>query len=335
MTYNCVACKYISDDYSNYIRHTSTKRHISKNPNTPILEKIEVIENMNTVNKCRYCGMLFAQQAGLSRHKRKCDDKDDIIKENHFLTEKIKLLMEQLIEYKDDKNSFKNIAVVSTKTSSNALSFVMSNYSKAPVIQSFNNFALIQVGNEKRTVADIILHHYKKKDLVIFLSNIAIKEYKKDSPDNQSVWNTDATRSAYILRESRRSDVDGVDNSDNEADEGIWITDKGGIKTAIYIIKPLLDHVKVDIVRYLEESKPKFKNGDTSITLNDMINSQIIINDIESGQLSKEIIKYLSIYFYLDKKSIKLITDKSKLTKNNKIIDKTKLTKNNKIIDKK
>src|SRR5690606_18490816 len=95
-----------------------------------------------------------------------------------------------------------------------------------------------------------------------------VVEYKKENPNDQSIWNSDISRSAYIIRECI--------NKESE-----WSTDKGGHKTSTYVIKPILDYLKTHIKEYITEVNKELQNGDSTL-LNDMLTAQCIINDIDN-----------------------------------------------------
>jgi hypothetical protein len=81
------------------------------------------------------------------------------------------------------------------------------------------------------------LYHFENDTLDKFIGDIIIKQYIKEDPKVQSVWNTDVSRLAYLVRE--------LINNKKE-----WSIDKGGNKVTEYIIKPILDFIKIEIEKY-------------------------------------------------------------------------------------
>lgn len=102
------------------------------------------------------------------------------------------------------------------------------------------------------------------------------------------MWISDISRLSYLICEANINHI------------AEWKTDKGGIKTSDYIIKPILDYLFDDIDRYIEETKMLLIN-DTGNLLNNMFAAKEICNKIDNGELNKDIIKNLASYFHLDK----------------------------------
>lgn len=342
--YNCYNCNYETDRICNLNKHKKTKKHIENvardtkvvegyskvtlnEHNTKVVEdhlgvmpneqnmqstiindnicddgiKNDKDKDMEHKHVCSYCGNIYSYKSGLSNHIKMCGKKEDIINkyENKIKhdSEIIKHLEDKIKLLTDDRISFKNIAeatIETAKVSTNALSFAIKNYKNAPAIQTFSNFKLL-LGNEtKFSVAEIAIHYYNKKELAMYIGNILIKEYKKENPYDQSIHNTDTTRSAYIIREI-------ID------EESEWLADKGAIKTSKYTIKPILDYLKKHLNAYFEESKLLISSDTTNRLFRNMITVQEIISNIDSGLLNKDIIKYISAYFFINKKTIKNI----------------------------
>jgi hypothetical protein len=296
--YKCDPCNYETNRLNDMNKHKLTQKHIDKSN-----EQKELSQNYpnltQKLNKkstfiCEFCSSEFANMPGLSRHRKACSNKTNLIKENNSLKKEIKNLKKQLSETKEDKACFKNMAenaIEATKSSMSALAFVTKHYANAPAIEYFTNFQLLLENNEDYSVAEVAISYKKKKELPIFIGNVLIKEYKKDNPANQSMWNTDPSRSSYMVMES--------------VDETLqWFTDKGGVKASKYAVMPILNHMKTDLNRYVIDSQKLFaeENVDTVELLNNMIAAQTIVNEIDNGDLNKEIIKYVSNYFHLDRK---------------------------------
>jgi hypothetical protein len=320
--YNCEFCNYSVDRKNDMSKHNITNKHIKmrdsqlrensnhvappKSPlkSPPVMNA--VLPQIKTLN-CKYCGTEFSWKQNLSRHHKTCGAKDtdkDTLANKFILLEKKVEKQAEIVEKQAEiiqgyTNSFRTIAENSTeanKASSNALSFVITNLKNAPSIEKFANFGLLMEGNTKYTMAEIAIHYYKKAELPKFIGDKLIKHYKKDNPKNQSMWNTDSNRAAYIIKEL----------SDDESE---WRTDKGGIVTSKYTVAPIFDHINNDLKRFIKESRKLLIENASDDILTNMIHAQSIIMEMESGTLNNKIIKYISNYFHLDKKHVKkLIT---------------------------
>jgi hypothetical protein len=335
MKHVCTICNYDTDRLSNYNKHMSTKKHIHKkeakkgarkeagktlygkigsnmDPNCiRILDtfpnKIDdepiIIDNILPVHhliktsdhKCQYCNEVFKYKTNLIRHiKSRCSEKKDKDTEIETLKKEVDYLKSLL-------DGYKNIAVSATETSKvsvSSMNYVLMNYKDAPAIQIFNNFKILFVGNEKYSMAQIAIHYYDKKGLAKFIGDKLLLEYKKEDPKKQSVWNTDSNRQSYLLRENNGEDCE-------------WNTDKEGVKISEYMVKPALEYIKKDVVKHIADSNTRIINDDEmdkmtrSEVLNNMKDGGELINIINTGELNKDIIKYMSPFLYLNKKEIK------------------------------
>ena len=89
------------------------------------------------------------------------------------------------------------------------VSFIFKYLNNAPVIEKNidykkqlqlnpNNKHLLK--DDEKIVEDI-LSYKRHNTLVKYLGEIIISIYKKDNPNEQSLWNSDSTRKNYLLRE--------------------------------------------------------------------------------------------------------------------------------------
>jgi hypothetical protein len=208
-----------------------------------------------------------------------------------FTEEKVKIL-------ENNNKSFSTIAENNSKTSCSALNFVIKHYSNAPHIQEFNDYQLLLEGNEEHSIAEVVLHKHQRKELVSFIGNVLIKKYKTDNPEDQTMWTSDTVRLAYMIHEL---------TGDNELE---WLTDKGGIKTANYTVKPILLHIKEDVTRLVDENRQtlldleydELNSPKADELRKNILAGSDILQIIAKGELSKEVIKYISSHFSLDRK---------------------------------
>lgn len=71
--YECTYCDYITCKKTDFTRHNITQKHIFNVSNTTINGKNEKIYVCNT------CEKIFKERSGLWRHKKKCDEIDDML----------------------------------------------------------------------------------------------------------------------------------------------------------------------------------------------------------------------------------------------------------------
>ncbi len=312
-TYMCSLCNYDTDRFTDLARHNKTMKHIqkeneSKTKNINVTIKSPQSHPKVTINKCENCEKIFSYKQGLSRHRKTCktDNAAEVAKLKAQIIElENKNLKEQNEYLKKDNIVLQNIAQSATdtsKTSCSALNFVVNNYKNTPCIEKFNDYKLLKHGNEDHSISVIVIHKYNRNELCSFIGDILVTKYKKPNPEEQPVWNSDSERLAYLIRELTK------DNTER------WFTDKGGIKLSSYIVKPILDHIKDELEVYTKVSNDDLiSNENLSIDEQADLRKQImsghkVINIIKNGILDKEIIKYISHYFHLDRKTeIKLI----------------------------
>lgn len=305
MKYNCELCEYSTDDIGNFDKHRKSLKHVKK------LE-----EKVATLLSCNNCGRVFKNASGLWKHKKICGDQEINLKESYekklndreiyiielekdkqSLTEKVQelnkvidILTNENDYHKDLVNSAGSIA----KTSVNALSYVVKNFNNAPAIEKFSKYELLKI-EENYTIREIIIYYQKNDNLSDFVGAVLIDVYKKEDPKDQSIWNTDTSRFAYVVRE--------VINNKNE-----WAVDKGGLKVREYAINPMLNYIKVEMNEYVKEQALELtKPGANIMKIQANINiANSVVSAVENGTLANEIMKFITPSFYLNKtKAIK------------------------------
>lgn len=185
--------------------------------------------------------------------------------------------------------------------------FVLQHYPDAPALQclkdyddSLEDYKMIH--NEECHLLDVLVYHNEKGRLHKYLGDFLKANYKKSDPTKQSIWNSDASRLTYIIKEL-------FDNQDSD-----WYYDKSGIKTKEKIVKPLLDHLKKMVINHIRNLKVELDELDE-------LDEQEELGDIEKadyghkydemdkmvqlqtkidGDLADQIIKYIAPMFYLE-----------------------------------
>lgn len=263
---------------------------------------------------CDYCKSNFSRIDALTRHEKTCNKKNNEItklknelekqKYDYELENKMNLLQIEIDKYKTESEYFKaenayhkqmlNEAGGLVKKSVSALSHIVHNYGSAPTIEMLNIEDMEDLEqNNKKLVEDVISAH-KHKTLDQYLGDSIIKLYKKDNPEDQSVWATDTNRLTYLIKELM------VNKSSN------WIVDKKGIKTKEYLIDPLLEHIKELIISYQKNSMNLSTNV-VEIEYIIEINKRIlkIVDDIDDGNVGNNLLKYISAHLFFNDKLLK------------------------------
>lgn len=294
MKFNCSICSYSTDIYFNYNKHLNTKKHAKnvehqpkcttksqpQTATTPSSNKEKQNEIKNKELICSYCNVVFSRLSSLVRHKEKCTEKENSMhKLKELLKEKdnkIKELEKDIYYLKkiEQDNEYHKDLVLSAgqlaQTSMSAVKYISHNYKNTPAIEKFDNFELQEIDNMK--LGDDMTYYYKEKLLAQEIGDMIVDVYKKDNPHEQALWNTDATRLAYIVRELIN-------------DKPEWNIDKGGIKVAEYCVAPVLEYLKEEMRTYIAELAVKeditFKETDK------MKEANMIIKEIDEGTLHK------------------------------------------------
>lgn len=324
MNYNCEHCNYTTDRKSNYDRHIKSSKHNNRNDSIVLDDTTNIKINndhsqiSNDIKKiyvCEYCKSEFKQSGHLNRHTKICY-KRERLQEQLNAKNKENELLKQLLA------TAGNVA----QTSTSSLNYLIKNFKNAPTLTKLSNYAILYEKNEDEDkdedtnedknennfiedspqdksqdklyfIRDLLFYH-RTNDLYKYLGNFIIKNYKKDNPDDQSIWNSDTSRLTYIIR-------DIINNKQ------AWFTDKKGVRTNNYIIEPLLSYIK-DIMN-------EFIINQSKIITNDMPDDYVKISKelhiaadivicIDNKSLGGDIIRYIAPHFYLNNKdTVKLI----------------------------
>lgn len=297
MQFNCKLCNYETGTKYCYQKHLKTKKH---NEN---INKTKIVNQTNE-HICNFCNNRFTTASSLARHHKSCIQKNQLIhvvsdkdKEIEHLKDEIKHLNDKIDMFQSENRNLKTIVTNAgsiIKTSVSTLSYVMKNYTNAPALEQLIDYDSIQY-NEKDDEFDLmkmIFHHHRKRSLAGYLGDFIVKSYKKNDPSQQALWNSDAVRLNYIVREIINKKTD-------------WTVDKGGIKTTSYIIDPFLEYIRTLLVDFNDDNKLEDFLHDNIIRMKqrmDNLNASAeIIADIKNKVLSEQIIKYIAPHFYLSK----------------------------------
>ncbi len=208
------------------------------------------------------------------------------------------------IDYTDSKN--KEVEYLKTvvngaggviKTSFNALSYITTNYTKAPVMLPITDQSII-TKNDDNFINEVVYSH-TNDSLDTKIGDIIIAHYKKTDPKQQSLWTSDVSRLTYIMRTL-------INNKED------WFIDKKGNGLKTNIIDPILtDYIKPLLLTYIGNQQglvANIKDGDKFEDIfNRMETANLIIKSINESILADNIIKYIASHFYCQK------TDDNKL----------------------
>lgn len=278
---------------------------------------------------CEFCEKLFSSPSNLTRHKKTCPKKIKI--ETYTLSE-IEKRDQEIIrlkeQYQREKEQYQrdlelrekmhqqmhqqrqeeivhlksliNNAGGVIKTSVSALSYVVKNYDKAPALKQIKDFSYLECADsdsnddcgDENDLSQTIIKCHGNKTIVDYLGNIIVQAYKKDDPSKQSIWNSDATRLTYMIREL----------IDKKPD---WLVDKKGVKTTKFIIDPLLEYIRQLMADFIEENRLEnfLHESDWRMRrrMDDLNVAGEICYNIKNKILSEQLLKHIAPHFYLNK----------------------------------
>jgi len=184
--------------------------------------------------------------------------------------------------------------------------YVLNQY-EPPVIQSIDK--VINLDNELTRCINVLGYWNKEKVVHKRLGDIIIKNYKKDDMGQQNIWCSDINRFTYFIRtvlnEENDEETDASEGSDVKE---IWYQDKGGVEVSKYVIKPLLECLDDVLTKWMTNigAFPNVNIAQVIGTIGDIRNS------INTHKLEKQIFKYISSHFSLER--IKINKEKATLT---------------------
>jgi hypothetical protein len=299
-TYFCSECKYASSNHN-------VKRHI-KYVHTDIEPVPTVITVLESKVTCIFCNNFTGLASKLRLHEEKCVEfgtHQAIINYRTKFGEmegRIRELNEQVVYLKDELAKAGSIVQQSMST----IQFICQNYNQAPPLKSLTNFAAIYTdypvdGNANENnikFVEEIISKFRHKTLAGFIGEFIIKNYKCEDSKKQSIWNTDAGRFSYIIRQLV------------ESEEVIWQVDKKGVKTKQFIIDPVLKYIDNEINIYIKSFQPQGCNRQIFLNIkatNDRLafNSKLcdshnIKTEINDGLLHDEVLKIITPKFHIN-----------------------------------
>ena len=317
MKYECKLCSFETDYSSNWCAHKKTNKHVKNEQKTNKCSK-KLRNTPKILHQgeftCKDCGRFFTTKYNLNRHVKSCSNEEI----NKLLEEKdreierlkneniIKELMHKIENYENEKSKDQKIinileknneekqkviegTHVMLKTSVNALSYVITNYKDAPVLEPLIDYSQIE---EKNKFINCVVYNKNEAKLREYLGNFIVIYYKKQDCSQQSLWNSDTVRLTYVIRECVNTNAS-------------WIVDKKGVKMAKQVIDGLLVYVKKILQEHMITLNKKLNDDedetDKTNYLKRMNTCNEIINDINTGNLKDDINKYIAPHFYLNK----------------------------------
>ncbi len=310
----------VQDKLINIQTTADISNSLSKICNALLNQPVNIINNEIINHKCNHCNNSYSKACHLTRHYKTCSQKKqseqkfeseiNILKQKfelEIITSKQKIELEMInskqqiellnkeLEIKNKENEYLRTLVSDAgniiKTSVNATSYIMTNFTTTPALLAITDKSIITKNDE--TFVNQLIYKYNCDNLETHIGDIIIAHYKKTDPKNQPFWNTDVPRLTYIVRML----------TDDKED---WFIDKRGTRIKAKIIDPLLNtYIRPELLEYLTAQQA---NMGTVKNTNEMENifesmktANLIIKLIDESKLANDIIRYIASFFYFQK----------------------------------
>ena len=249
----------------------------NKQPNVPL-------SDMNDQNIHQNYYNLFSNMFG---HMVKVNNN-----QTEILTDVVGALKSTVATNLSISKSSTDMAKSTSDMAISTFNYVLSNYITSPVLRTLDDYSIIKNHLSDDKFVELLIFNYNHNSLISYLGDFIIKQYKKDDPHDQSLWNSDTTRLTYIKREELKNK------------ENTWIRDKHGKNTIKCIVTPLLEYIKPLVTSYWTRKNEYIRNNNTGYcSMDNEIAYQTVAFKIEellrNDNLKDNIIKYMAPYFYL------------------------------------
>lgn len=305
--YKCSLCNYLTNDRCSWYSHKKSKKH-KHNENISELEsKMKHNNSTSTeiLNKSHEVELLRERLKAAESEKNMIREQltetkkqfENTGKEYEKRIEEIKEHLETLKFENQFQKQLINSAGGIIKKSMNTLSYLLLNYRNAPHITELSDYSILSKNTDD--LIKSMTFYYNKNRLDKYIGDFIIKHYKKQEPEQQSLWSSDTDRLNYFICEFLKQD--------KKNDKKQWILDKKGIKMSRYVIKPLLDYIYGINSVYINDKNKEIGNfgieqfNKTEKILKELHTLASINADIKNSKLSNEINKYIAPHFYFDK----------------------------------
>jgi hypothetical protein len=151
-----------------------------------------------------------------------------------------------------------------------------------------------------RTIEDYLIYYESKYALHVHLSDIIVKEYRKDNPHDQQIWSTNVKTLTFIIRKILN-------------DSGVWSKDAHGVDVTSKIIKPFLNEIQNILIKYVKNTNYILDTEEIDKQYNNVGLANRIITNINNKKLHKQILKTIAEKFQLRFDKEIEINDKDKI----------------------
>lgn len=301
--------------------------------------------------ECVYCCKKYTRCYNKERHERVCKKRGkpinfpaniDHLNNAETMEIKTELRIEKILsKHANDQNNFikkeleyykkmLNMAGGMANKAVRSLTHVVTNYADAPPLEKINTDDIRRIkgsNNDDKEeyeykLIDEVFYAYNHNNIGKYIGDIIIALYKKDNPNEQSIWNTDTSRLTYLIKKINDDDDDDDDGDHNNNDGDIaeigltkdkcksskWIVDKKGVETIEYIIDPIVNKIKILSKVFRDDNCPD--PDDPNYDYDEIDHDRVmrintiyvrLMTDIDDKKIHNQVLKYISSYFYHNK----------------------------------
>jgi hypothetical protein len=186
-----------------------------------------------------------------------------------------------------------NAPITVNQVNQTVFTLVQNNYPNAPLLKGLTKYSeLSSLAEDGMTVMKTLAYKQQNNCLSKYLGDFMIKIYKKQNPEDQSVWSLDTSRLKYTVN------VPILNTTKHD-----WIPDKEGIRFMEIAVAPVLNMIKCEAkqtilgLSIIDTSTDNDTVFDTlEIAMNTINQLKAIVKYIDSGELAKDIVKYTAPY---------------------------------------
>ena len=307
--YKCEPCNYETRDKSNFLKHTSSKKHGEK-VNEYKIETLQKPHRNSTKNLekeyiCPFCDLNYSTSSSLARHKRICTERQFSVDEyNNQIVElkkeieinnqrHLKDIENIYINHKKEMNHLKALHKQELKASDHQIESLQRENQR--LLALVNNAGSIMKSSISTT--NYIIKNFKDAPPLAAPEDFSKLTYANNDSDNESISDESTDSETEPIKDMRNAFVEGVNKDivDDESFFDISIKDKEKFveKIAKYYRKRKISKYLGDIIiKHYKKKDPK----DQSIFNSDTTRLTYIIRELFDNQ---------TIDWTVDKKGIK------------------------------
>lgn len=260
---------------------------------------ISLIKNITNINECKQ--IMTAIVTELENTIKQLKTENETLK---LTSDKMLNIIDKMTNSNGELHS--NLMINNTKADTiinnsviNVQNYVNDNYTDvkpimvlrpSKITKMLKNDIKYKNSVKDRTIEDYLIYYESKYALHIHLSDIIVKEYRKDNPHDQQIWSTNIKTLTFIIRKILN-------------DSGVWSKDVHGVDVTSKIIRPFLNEIQNILIKYVKNTNDILDTEEELEEVEQQYNNielaNRIISNINNKKLHKQILKTIAEKFQL------------------------------------